>query len=69
MVDTGTHESLLQAANEIMAFEKNGNPLVGSIEETAFRMGFIDRSQLEGLGEALSESDYGRRLLEGAEEG
>lgn len=68
-VDTGTHESLLQAANEIMAFEKNGNPLVGSIEETAFRMGFIDRSQLEGLGEALSESDYGRRLLEVAEEG
>ena len=61
---TGTHESLLLASTEIMAFEKNHASLAGSIEETAFRMGLIDRDQLRTLAEGLKGSDYGRLLLE-----
>ena len=63
-LDTGTHEALLQASNEIMAFEKAGHPLVGSIEATAFQMGFIDEAQLRSLAGDFSGSNYGRRLLE-----
>ena len=63
-LDTGTHESLLQASTEIMAFEKSRSSLTGSIEETAFRMGLIDRGQLKALAEELKGSDYGRLLLE-----
>ena len=63
-LDTGTHESLLLASTEIMAFEKNHASLAGSIEETAFRMGLIDRGQLRALAEGLKGSDYGRLLLE-----
>ena len=65
-LDTGTHESLLQASTEIMDFEKNSASLAGSIEETAFRMGFIDLGQLRALAEELKGSDYGRLLLERA---
>ena len=65
-LDTGTHESLLQASTEIMAFEKSRSLLAGSIEETAFRMGLIDRGQLKALAEELKGSDYGRLLLERA---
>ncbi len=65
-LDTGTHESLLQASTEIMAFEKSRSSLAGSIEETAFRMGLIDRGQLKALAEELKGSDYGRLLLERA---
>ena len=63
-LDTGTHESLLQASTEIMAFEKSRSSLAGSIEETAFRMGLIDRGQFRVLAEELKGSDYGRLLLE-----
>jgi glucose-1-phosphate thymidylyltransferase len=63
-LDTGTHEALLQASNEIMAFESGGNPLVGSIEATAFEMGFIDRPRLQALAGDFSGSNYGKRLLE-----
>ena len=67
-LDTGTHESLLLASTEIMAFEKNHASLAGSIEETAFRMGLIDRDQLRALAEGLKGSDYGRLLLELADQ-
>ena len=63
-LDTGTHESLLLASTEIMAFDKNHASLAGSIEETAFRMGLINRGQLRALAEGLKGSDYGRLLLE-----
>ena len=63
-LDTGTHESLLLASTEIMAFEKNHASLAGSIEDTAFRMGLIDRGQLRARAEGLKGSDYGRLLLE-----
>ena len=49
-----------------MAFEKSRSSLAGSIEETAFRMGLIDRGQFRALAEELKGSDYGRLLLERA---
>jgi hypothetical protein len=49
-----------------MDFEKSRASLAGSIEETAFRMGFIDLGQLRVLAEELKGSDYGRLLLERA---
>mgnify|MGYP003312622044 CR=1 FL=1 len=63
-LDTGTHEALLQASNEIQAFEKAGHPLVGSIEATAFQMGFIDEARLRSLAADFSGSNYGRSLVE-----
>ena len=68
-IDTGTHESLLRASREIQAFEKSAGALVGSIEEAAFRMGFIDRARLQELAGELKDSDYGRLLLELAGQG
>ena len=49
-----------------MGFEKSRGKLAGSIEETAFRMGFIDLGQLRALAEELKGSDYGRLLLKRA---
>jgi len=65
-VDTGTHESLLQASREIMDYEKTSGKLAGSIEEAALRMDFIDREQFRALAEELGPSDYGKLLLEHA---
>ena len=54
-LDTGTFESLLQAANFIQAIEERQGLKVGSLEETAFRMGFIDREHLLTCSEGISE--------------
>ena len=66
-LDMGTHESLLQASNLIEVVEQRQGLLVGSIEEVAYRMGFIDASGLRALATPLASSDYGRYLLELAE--
>ncbi len=63
-LDTGTHESLLQAANFIQVIELRQGLKVGCIEEIAFRMGFIDAAQLERLAEPLKKSGYGEYLLD-----
>lgn len=65
-LDTGTHESLLQASNFIEALESRQGLMVGSIEEVAFRMGYIDAAQLDQLARQHSGSTYGdylRRLV------
>jgi glucose-1-phosphate thymidylyltransferase len=67
-LDTGTHQSLLQAANFIEAVEARQGLKIGCLEEVAYRMGFISRSQLRALGEALSRSDYGKYLLRMADD-
>jgi glucose-1-phosphate thymidylyltransferase len=61
-LDTGTFESLLQAANFIQAIEERQGLKVGSLEETAFRMGFIDRSHLLTCSKAYPNSPYGAYL-------
>lgn len=63
-LDTGTHESLLQAATFIEAIEQRQGLKVSCIEEIAWRMGYITCEQLEVHAEALKNSGYGRYLLD-----
>jgi len=62
-LDTGTHESLLQAATFIEAIENRQGQKVCCPEEIAYRAGFIDAEQLRLLAQSLSKSDYGAYLL------
>jgi glucose-1-phosphate thymidylyltransferase len=63
-LDTGTHESLLQAANFIETIEQRQGLKIACIEEIAYRMNFIDAAQLEALAKPLSKNSYGRYLLD-----
>jgi glucose-1-phosphate thymidylyltransferase len=63
-LDTGTHESLLEAANFIEALEKRQGMKVACPEEIAFRCGYIDAARLEQLAAPLAKSGYGAYLLE-----
>ncbi len=67
-LDTGTHDSLLQAAQFIETLEKRQGLKVNCPEEIAFRMGFIDDKQLRGLAEPLRKSGYGEYLINLLEE-
>jgi glucose-1-phosphate thymidylyltransferase len=62
-LDTGTPESLLQAANFIETIESRQGLKASCIEEIAYRRGFIDKSQLEKLIEPLKKSQYGQYLI------
>ena len=62
-LDTGTHDSLLDASIFIRVLEKRQGQKVASPEETAFRMGFIDGAQLEKLAQPLLKSGYGAYLM------
>jgi len=66
-LDTGTHQSLLDASNYIAVVEQRQGLLVGSIEEVAYRMGFVDADGLRALAAPLAKTDYGRYLLDLAE--
>jgi glucose-1-phosphate thymidylyltransferase len=66
-LDTGTPESLSEATDYVRALEKRQGMRIASPEETAYRLGFIDRDALAGLGHALGKSDYGKYLLQIAE--
>jgi glucose-1-phosphate thymidylyltransferase len=63
-LDTGTHDSMLEAAHFIQTLEKRQGLKVGSPEEVAWRRGWIDDAQLASLAEPLAKSGYGRYLLE-----
>ena len=67
-LDMGTHESLHGAANFVRAVQERQGYVISSPEEIAYRLGFIDRKQLEILGTAMSNNDYGKYLLEVAKE-
>ncbi|OIL37621.1 glucose-1-phosphate thymidylyltransferase [Oenococcus oeni] len=67
-LDTGTHDSLLDAANFIATIEKQQNLKVAALEEIAFRMGYINSKQLRRLAQSLKKNDYGRYLLRIADE-
>ncbi len=62
-LDTGTHESLMQAANFIQAIEERQGLMVASIEEIAYRMGYITAGELAALARAMGSSAYGGYLL------
>jgi glucose-1-phosphate thymidylyltransferase len=63
-LDTGTHETLLQAANFIETIEERQGLKVACVEEIAFRMGYIDAGQLETLARPLLKNGYGQYLLD-----
>ncbi|WP_294541484.1 glucose-1-phosphate thymidylyltransferase RfbA [uncultured Rhodoblastus sp.] len=67
-LDTGTPESLVDAATFVRALEKRQGVRIACPEEIAFANGFIDRAQLQKLATALGKSGYGRYLTEIAEE-
>ena len=67
-LDTGTNESLLEASNFVEAIQKRQGLYVASIEEIAFRRGYITRTQLLELAHPLMKTDYGKYLLEVANE-
>jgi len=61
-LDTGTHESLLEAAHFIETIERRQGLKIACPEEIAYRMGFIDAAQLEALAKPLEKSGYGEYL-------
>lgn len=61
-LDTGTHESLLQAGNFIQVVEARQGLKIGCPEEVAFRKGFITREKLADLAKNLGKTDYGKYL-------
>ncbi len=63
-LDTGNHDSLLDAANFVSAFQKRQGLYISCIEEIAFKKGFIDKNQLLKLAEPLMKTDYGKYLVE-----
>ncbi|RNC88163.1 MAG: glucose-1-phosphate thymidylyltransferase [Winogradskyella sp.] len=63
-LDTGTFNSLMQASQFVQVIEERQGLKIGAIEEAAFRMGFIDRSQLKRIASPYLKSGYGKNLLE-----
>ena len=62
-LDTGTHESLMQASNFIRVIEERQSLMVSCVEEIAFRLGYIDANQLEALARPLAKNGYGQYLM------
>ena len=62
-LDTGTFDSLMQAANFVQVIEERQGLKVGCIEEIAYRMGFIDEEQLRKIAAPLVKSGYGEYLM------
>jgi len=62
-LDTGTHESLLEAAQYIATIERRQGLKIACPEEIAYRQGYIDAAALEKLGQAMAKNGYGQYLL------
>ena len=62
-LDTGTHESLLEASSFIQTIEKRQGLKIACLEEIAYEMGFIDKAQVIKLAQDLSKTGYGQYLL------
>ncbi|MFC0233321.1 glucose-1-phosphate thymidylyltransferase RfbA [Vagococcus entomophilus] len=62
-LDTGTHESLLEASTFIETIEKRQNLKVACLEEIAYRMGYINKEQLVKLAQPLKKNEYGKYIL------
>jgi glucose-1-phosphate thymidylyltransferase len=68
-LDTGTHQSLLDAAHFVQTIEARQGLKVACLEEIAFRLGYISRSALEDLAKPLAKTGYGEYLLQLARSG
>jgi len=62
-LDTGTFDSLMQASQFVQVIEERQGLKIGSIEEAAYRSGFINKEQLYKLVEPLLKSGYGESLM------
>ena len=62
-LDTGTHESLLEAGQYIATIERRQGLKIACPEEIAFRLGYIDAARVERLGQAMAKNGYGQYLL------
>lgn len=67
-LDTGTHKNLLQASNFIETIQERQGNYIACIEEIAYRNGWITKEELLKLAESLLKTDYGKYLVEVAEE-
>ncbi len=67
-LDTGTHEALQQAASYVQAIQERQGLKISCVEEIAFRLGYIDREQLRKQAALYMKNDYGRYLIEIADE-
>ena len=63
-LDTGNHDSLLDAADFVSAFQKRQGLYISCIEEIAYKKRFISRNQLLKLADPLMKTDYGKYLVE-----
>ncbi len=63
-LDTGTHESLLQASDFVQAIQERQGLKIACIEEIAFRLGYVDRGQLRNLAKDMLKNNYGKYLME-----
>jgi glucose-1-phosphate thymidylyltransferase len=63
-LDTGTFSSLMQASQFVQVIEARQGLKIGAIEKAAYRMGFIDRTQLRKLAKPLLKSGYGKHLMQ-----
>jgi glucose-1-phosphate thymidylyltransferase len=63
-LDTGTHESLMEAALYIQAIEKRQGLMVACPEEIAFRSGYIGEKEIRATGESMKNNSYGAYLLQ-----
>ena len=63
-LDTGNHDSLLDAADFVAAFQKRQGLYISCIEEIAYKRGFIDKAQLEKLAQPLLKTAYGQYLMD-----
>jgi len=62
-LDTGTHESLMEASNFIATIEKRQGLKIACLEEIAWRLGWIDDAKLETLAHPMAKNDYGQYLI------
>ena len=62
-LDTGTHESLLEAAQYIETVQRMQNLQVANLEEIAYRMGYITKEDVHNLAQSLKKNEYGKYLL------
>ena len=67
-LDTGTHESLLEASHYVQTIEARQGLKIACIEEIAYRQGWMDAARLRAIGESMKKNEYGRYLLRLVEE-
>ncbi|HEY6507589.1 MAG TPA: sugar phosphate nucleotidyltransferase, partial [Vicinamibacterales bacterium] len=63
-LDTGTHDSLMQAANFVQTVEERQGQMIASLEEIAYRMNYITAADLERIARGMESSSYGQYLLQ-----